>query len=136
MHVDHKFDIGVSDSNCSCFVERALASEHETAVKEREELHQQMETYRQLEVEKINRIRAENEKYQNDLEQQIEYQRNIKVKEIEIARKELMKLNVIHFELDIFCLSVRRSSGLSVRVHIESCRVAFRLRVMKNFRAD
>ena len=32
-----------------------LASEQDAALKEREELHQQMETYRQIEVEKINR---------------------------------------------------------------------------------
>ena len=71
-----------------------LASEQDAALKEREELHQQMETYRQIEVEKINRIRAENVKYQNDLECQIEYQRNLKSREIEAARKELLALNV------------------------------------------
>jgi len=73
--------------------EQLMANEHEAALKERAELHQQMESYRQLENEKINRIRAENEKYQNDLEQQIEYQRSLKVKEIDAARKELTALN-------------------------------------------
>merc|ERR1712080_340445 len=73
--------------------EQLMRDEQDSALKERSELHQQMEAYRQLETEKINRIRKENEKYQNDLEQQIDYQRKLKDKEIDAARKELNALN-------------------------------------------
>merc|ERR1712080_684531 len=73
--------------------EQIMREEQESAMKERQELHEQMEDYRRLENEKINKIRKENQKYQNDLEQQIDYQRKLKEKEIEAARKELHSLN-------------------------------------------
>lgn len=72
--------------------EKAMREEQEAALRERHELHEQMEAFRQLENEKICKIRKENEKYQNDLEQQIEYQRKLKEKEIDIARRELGSL--------------------------------------------
>ena len=68
--------------------------EQESALKEREEMLEQMREHRKLESEKINRIRMENKKYQSDLEEQISYQRKLKEKEIEDARKELEMLNV------------------------------------------
>ena len=68
--------------------------EQESALKEREEMLEQMREHRKLESEKINRIRMENKKYQSDLEEQISYQRKLKEKEIADARKELEMLNV------------------------------------------
>ena len=76
-----------------------MREEQDSAMKERLELHEQMEEYRRLENEKINMIRKENEKYQNDLEQQIEYQRKLKEKEIGEARRELEALNVSFFKI-------------------------------------
>jgi len=70
-----------------------LRTEQQSAMKERLELHDQMEEYRRLESERINQIRKENQKYQNDLEQQIDYQRKLKDKEIHEARLELKSLN-------------------------------------------
>jgi len=72
--------------------EQILLDEQTTALKERAELHQQMESYRQLERDKINRTRKENEKYQSDLEQQIKYQNELKKKEVDVARYELNSL--------------------------------------------
>lgn len=50
---------------------------------------EQMEEHRQLENERIARVRMENLQYQNDLEQQICYQRQQKDKQINEARREI-----------------------------------------------
>lgn len=71
-----------------------MRAEQDAAMKDRLELHDQMDEYRRLETEKINMIRKENQKYQRDLEQQIKYQQNLKEKEIASARKELDALHV------------------------------------------
>jgi len=70
-----------------------MRAEQDAAMKDRLELHDQMDEYRRLETEKINMIRKENQKYQRDLEQQIKYQQNLKEKEIASARKELDALH-------------------------------------------
>jgi len=73
--------------------EEIIKNEQNTALKERAELHQQMESYRQLEREKINKTRKENEKYQNDLAQQIKYQNKLKERDVDAARNELTRLD-------------------------------------------
>jgi len=67
--------------------------EKDTALKERFDLHQQMELYRQEEQQKINATRQENIKYRKHLAQQIQYQNTLKKNEVETARMELDRLN-------------------------------------------
>ena len=73
-----------------------LRQEQQSAMKERQELLDQMDEHRRLETERIARIRTENRQYQDDLEQQISYQRQMKDKEIEEARRELENIHVSH----------------------------------------
>ena len=73
-----------------------LRQEQQSAMKERQELLDQMDEHRRLETERIARIRTENRQYQDDLEQQISYQRQMKDKEIEEARRELQNIHVSH----------------------------------------
>ena len=85
-----------------CFIifsEEILRQEQQSAMRERQELLDQMEEHRRLESERINRIRTENRQYQNDLEQQINYQRQLKEKQIDEARRELELTHVSFFSL-------------------------------------
>ena len=74
--------------------EEALRREHNQAMRERQELLEQMEEHKRLEAEKVERIRRENKMCQEDLSEQIKYQRKQKDREIQEARREIEYLQV------------------------------------------
>ena len=64
-------------------------------MKERQELLKQIEEYKRLEAEQLNRLRSKNKSYQEDLVQQIKFQQKKKDLEIDEARREMQILQVI-----------------------------------------
>ena len=68
--------------------------EQEEALQQRQELLQQIEEYKRLEAEQIERLRVKNKTYQEDLVEQIKFQRKKNDREIKEARREMESFKV------------------------------------------
>ncbi len=78
----------------SIFADDARKREQEIAIKERQELLQQIEEYKRLEAEQLEKMRRRNKNYQEDLVEQLKYERQLKDREIDEARREIQCLKV------------------------------------------
>ena len=76
-------------------LEESRKKEKEDAIKERQDLLKQIEEYKRLETEHLNRLRSKNRNYQEDLVQQIKFQQRKKDIEIDETRREIQSLQVI-----------------------------------------
>ena len=81
--------------------------EKEDAFKERQELLKQIEEYKRLEAEQLNRLRSKNKSYQEDLVHQIRFQQKKKDFEIDEARREIQTLQVSLVSIEIFSIEIR-----------------------------
>ena len=88
-------------------------------MKERQELLKQIEEYKRLEAEQLNRLRSKNKSYQEDLVQQIKFQQKKKDLEIDEARREMQILQVIFgfdFEMKFFSVKFIEKTYLIIFV--------------------